>query len=52
MKELFPFFDKRFFDKQLQNLPQMSPVKFKSKGMNTKNESDILIGPFNIQFAY
>ena len=42
----------RFFDKQLQNLPQMSPVKAKSKGMNTKNESDILIGPFNIQFAY
>ena len=33
------------FDTQLQNLTQMSPVKSKSKGKNTNNESDVLIEP-------
>ena len=33
----------QFFDTQLQNLTQISPVKSNSKGTNTKNESDILI---------
>ena len=33
----------QFFDKQLQNLTQISPVKSNSKGTNTNNESDILI---------
>ena len=30
----------QFFDMQLQNLTQMSPVKFSSKEANTNNESD------------
>ena len=30
-------------DTQLQNLTQMSPVKSNSKGINTNNESNILI---------
>ena len=33
----------QFFDTQLQNLTQISPVKSNSKGKNTNNESDILI---------
>ena len=33
----------QFFDTQLQNLTQISPVKSYSKETNTKNESDILI---------
>ena len=33
----------QFLDTQLQNLTQMSPVKFNGKGINTNNESDILI---------
>ena len=33
----------QFFDKQLQNLTQISPVKSNSKGTNTNNEWDILI---------
>ena len=33
----------QFFDTQLQNLTQISPVKSNSKGTNTNNESDILI---------
>ena len=33
----------QFFDTQLQNLTQMSPAKSSSKGINTSNESDILI---------
>ena len=33
----------QFFDTQLQNLRQMSPAKSSSKGINTSNESDILI---------
>ena len=33
----------RFFDTQLQNITQMSLVKSSSKGINTNNESDILI---------
>ena len=33
----------QFFDTQFQNLSQMSPVKSNSKGINTNNESDILI---------
>ena len=33
----------QFFDMQLQNLTQMSPVKSNSKGISTNNESDILI---------
>ena len=33
----------QFFDTQIQNLTQISPVKSSSKGTNTKNESDILI---------
>ena len=33
----------QFFDMQLQNLTQMSPVKSNSKGKNTNNKSDILI---------
>ena len=32
----------QFFDTQLQNLTQISPVKSNSKGTNTNNESDIL----------
>ena len=32
----------QFFDTQLQNLTQMSPVKFNSKETNTNSESDIL----------
>ena len=33
----------QFFDTQLQNLTQISPVKSSSKGTNTNSESDILI---------
>ena len=33
----------QFFDTQLQNLTQISPIKSISKGTNTNNESDILI---------
>ena len=33
----------QFFDMQLQNLTQISPVKSNSKGTNTNNESDMLI---------
>ena len=33
----------QFFDTQLQNLTQISPVKSNSKGINTNSESDILI---------
>ena len=33
----------QLFDTQLQNLTQMSPAKSSSKGINTSNESDILI---------
>ena len=33
----------QFFDMQLQNLTQMSPVKSNSKGINTNNEFDTLI---------
>ena len=33
----------QFFDTQLQNLTQISPVKSNSKGTNTNNESDIFI---------
>ena len=33
----------QFFDTQLQNLTQMSLVKSNSKGINTNNESDVLI---------
>ena len=36
-------FLEQFFDTQLQNLTQISPVKSSSKGINTNNESDILI---------
>ena len=36
-------FLEQFFDTQLQNLTQISPVKSNSKGTNTNNESDILI---------
>ena len=34
---------KKFFDSQFQNFMQMSLVKSNSKGINTNNESDILI---------
>ena len=33
----------QFFATQLQNLTQMSPVKFTSKETNNNNESDILL---------
>ena len=33
----------QFFDTQLQNLKQISLVKSNSRGINTNNESDILI---------
>ena len=33
----------QIFDTQVENLPQMSPIKFNSKGTNTNNESDKLI---------
>ena len=36
-------FLEQFFDTQLQNLTQISPVKSNSKGTNTNNESDIFI---------
>ena len=42
----------QFFDTQLQNLTQVSPVKSNSKGTNTNNESGILIKSLMREFLY